>query len=200
MAAVTKPDLAGFWVHLDVDVLDDALMPAVDYRHPGGITWEEALMLLGGLLTSDRARGVEVTIFNPQLDLDGSIAQRLSDLIADSVLRGPCSRTVPRLPVETSRPERRSRARRYRLQAAAGLPHSARCEQVVSAGLPVKIRRFQRRATWGASPVPVQQPRASAAGDRDCGHREENALTRGRLLRRPVGGPGRLSADGWHGA
>jgi arginase len=88
MAAVTKPDLEGFWVHLDVDVLDDALMPAVDYRHPGGSTWAEARQLLGGLLASGRARGVEITIFNPRLDPDGSIAQRLSDLIADSVLRG----------------------------------------------------------------------------------------------------------------
>src|SRR5580658_1678269 len=35
LATVTKPGLQGFWVHLDVDVLDDALMPAVDYRHPG---------------------------------------------------------------------------------------------------------------------------------------------------------------------
>jgi arginase len=26
---------AGYWVHLDVDVLDDAVMPAVDYRLPG---------------------------------------------------------------------------------------------------------------------------------------------------------------------
>ena len=27
---------AGFWVHLDVDVLDDAIMPAVDYHLPTG--------------------------------------------------------------------------------------------------------------------------------------------------------------------
>jgi arginase len=87
MATVAKPDLEGFWVHLDVDVLDDALMPAVDYRHPGGITWEEAAELLGGLLASDEARGVEITIFNPRLDPDGSMARRLSHLIAGSVLR-----------------------------------------------------------------------------------------------------------------
>ncbi len=74
-------------MHLDVDVLDDALMPAVDYRHPGGITWQEAAEILGGLLTSDRARGLEVTIFNPRLDPDASIAQRLSDLITNTVLR-----------------------------------------------------------------------------------------------------------------
>jgi arginase len=72
MATVTKPDHEGFWVHLDVDVLDDSLMPAVDYRYPGGITWAEAAQILGGLLASDRACGLEVTIFNPRLDSDGS--------------------------------------------------------------------------------------------------------------------------------
>jgi arginase len=74
-------------VHLDVDVLDDALMPAVDYRHPGGITWQEATQILGGLLASDRACGLEVTIFNPRLDPGGGIAQRLSDLITSTVPR-----------------------------------------------------------------------------------------------------------------
>jgi arginase len=86
LATVTKPGLAGFWVHLDVDVLDDALMPAVDYRHPGGITWEEAAELLGGLVASGRALGLEVAIFNPLLDPGGSLARRLSELVADSVL------------------------------------------------------------------------------------------------------------------
>jgi arginase len=89
LATVTNPGLQGFWVHLDVDVLDDALMPAVDYRHPGGITWQEAAQILGGLLASDSARGLEVTIFNPRLDPDGGIAQRLSDLITNSILRRP---------------------------------------------------------------------------------------------------------------
>jgi len=87
LATVTKPDLEGFWVHLDVDVLDDALMPAVDYRHPGGLTWQEATEILGGLLASDRACGLEVTIFNPRLDPGGGIAQRLSDLITSTVPR-----------------------------------------------------------------------------------------------------------------
>ena len=64
-------------------------MPAVDYRHPGGLTWQEAAQILGGLLASDGARGLEVTIFNPRLDPDGSIAQRLSDLITNSILRRP---------------------------------------------------------------------------------------------------------------
>jgi arginase len=85
LAAVSRPGTEGFWVHLDVDVLDDGLMPAVDYRTPGGLTWDEAAEILGGLLDADGARGLEVTIFNPLLDADGSLAQRLCDLIAGAV-------------------------------------------------------------------------------------------------------------------
>src|SRR5215470_19874161 len=85
LAAVTKPGLQGFWVHLDVDILDDTLMPAVDYRHPGGLSWDEAAELLQGLLGSPGARGLDVTIFNPNLDPDGSIARQLCELIARCV-------------------------------------------------------------------------------------------------------------------
>ena len=85
LAAVTRPGAEGFWVHLDVDVLDDDLMPAVDYRHPGGLSWEETGEILRGLLQASGARGLEVTIFNPRLDSDGSHARRLCDLIADVV-------------------------------------------------------------------------------------------------------------------
>ena len=31
----------GIWIHVDADVLDDRIMPAVDYRLPGGLSWEE---------------------------------------------------------------------------------------------------------------------------------------------------------------
>jgi arginase len=81
LAAVTRPGVDGFWVHLDVDVLDDDLMPAVDYRHPGGLTWEEATEILRGLLHASGARGLEVTIYNPRLDPGGNHARQLCDLI-----------------------------------------------------------------------------------------------------------------------
>jgi len=32
---LSRPEVVGFWVHLDADVLDDAVVPAVDYRVPG---------------------------------------------------------------------------------------------------------------------------------------------------------------------
>jgi len=72
-------------VHFDVDVLDDAIMPAVDYRQEGGLTWDEAAALLQGLLEQPGARGLEVTIFNPNLDPDQSITRNLCDLIARAV-------------------------------------------------------------------------------------------------------------------
>ena len=85
MATVTKPQVQGFWVHFDVDVLDDAIMPAVDYRHEGGLSWDEAAQLLQGLLCRPGARGLEVTIFNPNLDPDMSIARQLCELIGRCV-------------------------------------------------------------------------------------------------------------------
>lgn len=71
-------ELEGFWIHLDADVLDDLIMPAVDYRlGGGGLSFTELSELLKALLSSGRAVGMSITIFNPRLDLDGSIAQRL---------------------------------------------------------------------------------------------------------------------------
>lgn len=61
LATVTKPEVQGFWVPFDVDVLDDAIMPAVDYRLDGGLTWDEAAELVQGLLGQPGASGLEVT-------------------------------------------------------------------------------------------------------------------------------------------
>jgi arginase len=65
----------GFWVHLDADVLDDAIMPAVDYRMSGGLSFEELSSILSILLASKKSFGLSVAIFNPTLDQDGSIAK-----------------------------------------------------------------------------------------------------------------------------
>ncbi|WP_329203831.1 arginase family protein [Streptomyces sp. NBC_00683] len=78
---LTGGGTAGYWIHLDVDILDDALMPAVDYRLPGGLTWAELESVLRTALSGDRAVGLDVTIFNPRLDPDGTIAARLTDCL-----------------------------------------------------------------------------------------------------------------------
>lgn len=76
-------DFAGFWIHLDADVLDDAIMPAVDYRLDGGLSFSDLSELLKILLGSGCAVGMDITIFNPLLDVDGSITQRfISSIVA----------------------------------------------------------------------------------------------------------------------
>lgn len=78
-------DLRGFWIHFDADVLDDAIMPAVDYRLPGGLSWREASDLLRLLLSTNRAVGISLTIFNPLLDDDGSLARKLVETLVDGL-------------------------------------------------------------------------------------------------------------------
>jgi arginase family enzyme len=71
-------DCAGYWVHLDVDVLDPAVMPAVDAPEPGGIAFPELEILLAGLVASPHCLGVEITVFDPDYDLDGTYAQEIT--------------------------------------------------------------------------------------------------------------------------
>jgi arginase len=73
---------AGFWIHLDADVLDDAIMPAVDYRLPGGLGWDELATVLRAAIASDCAVGLEITIFNPTLDVGNRCARALVDALA----------------------------------------------------------------------------------------------------------------------
>lgn len=70
-----RPELDGYWLHLDCDALDDTIMPAVDYRLPGGLTWDELDTVIRMASQSGDMVGLDVTIFNPALDSDGSIAR-----------------------------------------------------------------------------------------------------------------------------
>jgi arginase len=70
-----------FWIHLDADVLDDEIMPAVDYRIPGGLSWDELRVTLQAAMESGRAVGLEVTIYNPRLDPDGSAGRGFAEII-----------------------------------------------------------------------------------------------------------------------
>ena len=81
---LSRPELNGFWIHLDADALDDAVMPAVDYRFPDGLSWRELHVILHAALNSPRAVGLEVTIFNPALDADGTIARSLVEALVRS--------------------------------------------------------------------------------------------------------------------
>ena len=77
--------IEGYWIHLDVDVLDPTVMPAVDTPTPGGLSMQDLLSLLHPLLTTDAAMGLDITVFDPDLDPDGVLAQRLADMLVDAL-------------------------------------------------------------------------------------------------------------------
>jgi arginase len=75
------PHLDGFWIHLDADVLDPAVMPAVDSPDPGGLSLDTVAELLVPLVRHPKALGFELTIYDPGLDPDGACARRLVALL-----------------------------------------------------------------------------------------------------------------------
>ena len=83
-----RDGLDGYWIHLDVDILDPSVMPAVDSPDPGGLSAAELTELLAAL--APRAVGAQVTVFDPDLDPDGSYARLLTDILVTGL--APLSR------------------------------------------------------------------------------------------------------------
>ena len=79
---LNRAELDGFFIHIDADCLDDAVMPAVDYRIPDGLTWDELYETLKIALGSGKAVGLEVAIYNPSLDEHGTAGQGLVDTLS----------------------------------------------------------------------------------------------------------------------
>jgi Arginase/agmatinase/formimionoglutamate hydrolase, arginase family len=73
------------WLHVDVDVLDPADMPAVTYPQNGGLNLDQLAVLLAPLTASTNLVGVSVADLRPDLDPDGHHAARLVHLL-DRVL------------------------------------------------------------------------------------------------------------------
>jgi arginase len=80
--------LDGFWLHVDADVLDDAILPAVEYRLPGGLSFAELTTVLRTAHASGRLVGFDVTVLNPKLD-DG---ERCVRELARTIVNGFDSR------------------------------------------------------------------------------------------------------------
>ena len=68
---IEENDLDGFLIHLDVDVLNDNIMPAVDSRENDGLNYPEFITILTRLLSSPKSIGIEITILDPNLDIEG---------------------------------------------------------------------------------------------------------------------------------
>lgn len=79
-------EVEGAWLHIDADCLDDALMPAVDWRTPGGMTPDELVELARIVLDSGLVIGMDITIYNPGLDSDGFPAGRVLASAIEGIL------------------------------------------------------------------------------------------------------------------
>jgi arginase len=81
---ISQLDVEGFWIHFDTDVLSDELNPAVDYRLPGGLLFEQAELLIRNLLLTGSMVGLSITIFNPRLDKGNLISKSITESLARS--------------------------------------------------------------------------------------------------------------------
>jgi arginase len=78
-----------YWIHLDVDVLDERAMPATDYLMPDGLEWDEVAELLGPLCASPAVAGLSIGCLNPEKDPDGSLTRRTADLVVSALQTEP---------------------------------------------------------------------------------------------------------------
>ncbi|HVR42987.1 MAG TPA: arginase family protein [Thermoanaerobaculia bacterium] len=73
-----------FFVHVDADVLDPEPMPWVDSPEPGGLRPGELASFLGDLLRRPEAAGMELTIYDPRGDAEGTGAALLVQLLGQA--------------------------------------------------------------------------------------------------------------------
>lgn len=81
LSEVENKNLDGFWLHIDVDVLNDTIMPCVDSRTPDGLTYDEFNELTSCLFQSKKLCGLEITILDPDLDTTGQYTKDFVDNI-----------------------------------------------------------------------------------------------------------------------
>jgi arginase len=60
------------WMHVDLDVLDQAVFPATDYLMSGGLDWDELVELLRPVATDPGLVGWSISCYNPEKDPGGS--------------------------------------------------------------------------------------------------------------------------------
>jgi arginase family enzyme len=69
------------WLHLDLDVLDERVLPAVSYPQSLGLDWDELVALVRPLVAAPNLIGVSVADFNPDRDTDGTHAARVVEAL-----------------------------------------------------------------------------------------------------------------------
>jgi arginase len=71
----------GFWLHLDVDVLDERAFAATDYLMPGGLEIGELTELLRPVLGSSACVGFSIGCYNPDKDREAADGTELANVL-----------------------------------------------------------------------------------------------------------------------
>jgi arginase len=78
---------SGWWVHIDLDVLDgeefSACGAAGDPAMPGGLSWSELRAMTASALGVGGAYGWSLGVYNPDLDPERRAAERVVSFVAD---------------------------------------------------------------------------------------------------------------------
>ncbi|TJW83282.1 MAG: arginase family protein, partial [Mesorhizobium sp.] len=72
-----------YWVHFDVDALDQTVMPAVDSPGSPGIDPDDLVAIVAALVADLRCTGMDMTIFDPDLDPTRELAALLVSLLGE---------------------------------------------------------------------------------------------------------------------
>ncbi len=79
------PEDANVVISLDCDGLDQAIIPGVIGRAPGGLTYWETIGLIHGVAKKARIAGFNIVEFVPELDVDGLGALVAGRLVANAL-------------------------------------------------------------------------------------------------------------------
>lgn len=76
------------WLHVDLDVLDERVLPAVDSPGRPGLDFDRLERLVAALIATGRVVGIDAAIYDPELDPDATHAARITDCLATAITTG----------------------------------------------------------------------------------------------------------------
>lgn len=89
--APVNGEIRPFWLHVDLDVLDERVMPAVDSPGSPGLTFAQLTNIISLLRMSGRLIGMNVAIYDPDLDPGGVFGGGIVKCLRDGLRVRPAS-------------------------------------------------------------------------------------------------------------
>jgi arginase len=87
VAEALGDDPGGFWVHLDLDIVDPELFFANDAPEPDGLDWRQLTDLLGPLCSPAALLGISLGCYNPEKDRGHDNGRRIVEVFREALER-----------------------------------------------------------------------------------------------------------------